>query len=303
MNYYEFVGAVEGKLQLYTEKEVQVSVFVSMKNNGVERRGLTFAKKGVNVAPTIYLEEYYEEFQRGRTLNEICQRIADLYEQVRLEKSLDTEVLGCYERVRDNLQCRLVNYEHNRERIERYPKIPFRKYLDLAVTVHFTVECGISGIASMQVTEEHLKEWNMTEEQLFSDAWNNTTIKNPAQFRTMQSVIYEILEKRDEYEHTDMFLEKDTMYILTNQMKCFGAVCMLYDHVLEQIGEILKENYYVIPSSVHEVIIVPESFCPASETLDAMIREINMTQVEAEEVLSDHGYYYERKGKRLFFDK
>ena len=64
--------------------------------------------------------------------------------------------------------------------------------------------------------------------------------------------------------------------------------------VLEMIGEILKEDFYILPSSIHEVIILPKSKGIAKEELDAMIQDINHTQVDTEEVLSDHAYLYER---------
>ena len=69
---------------------------------------------------------------------------------------------------------------------------------------------------------------------------------------------------------------------------------MFYPHVLEMIGEILKEDFYILPSSIHEVIILPKSKGIAKEELDAMIQDINHTQVDTEEVLSDHSYLYER---------
>ena len=69
---------------------------------------------------------------------------------------------------------------------------------------------------------------------------------------------------------------------------------MFYPHVLEMIGEILKEDFYILPSSIHEMIILPKSREIAKEELDAMIQDINHTQVDTEEVLSDHAYLYER---------
>lgn len=84
------------------------------------------------------------------------------------------------------------------------------------------------------------------------------------------------------------------MFVLTNSLRSLGAACILYENVLFHIGNFLKENYYILPSSIHEVIIIPESQCPDEDTLNSMILEINETQVEIEDVLSDHVYYYNR---------
>ena len=91
------------------------------------------------------------------------------------------------------------------------------------------------------------------------------------------------------------------MYVLSNNQRNYGAVSILYEGLLKDIGERLQEDYYVLPSSVHEVIIVPESNSPGQEELEHMIVEINETQVEPEEVLSDRAYYYSRKEARLLY--
>ena len=92
----------------------------------------------------------------------------------------------------------------------------------------------------------------------------------------------------------------DIMFVLTNSLRSLGAACILYDEVLFHIGNFLKENYYILPSSIHEVIIIPESQTPDKDTLNEMILEVNETQVELEDVLSDHVYYYNREYKTLF---
>ena len=75
---------------------------------------------------------------------------------------------------------------------------------------------------------------------------------------------------------------------------------MLYEGILEKVGQKLGENYYMLPSSIHEVIVVPESNSPVKQDLEEMVREINETQVEEEEVLSDRVYNFSRKENRLF---
>ena len=89
------------------------------------------------------------------------------------------------------------------------------------------------------------------------------------------------------------------MYVLSNRIRSYGSAAILYDRRLEGIGMYLKSNYYVLPSSIHEVIIIPEKAAPGKEPLSQMVGEINRTQVAEEEILSDHAYYYDREKKRL----
>ena len=89
------------------------------------------------------------------------------------------------------------------------------------------------------------------------------------------------------------------MYVLSNTIRNFGAAAIMYDRRLEHIGEYLREDYYVLPSSVHEVIIIPKSKAPGKRELIEMVSDINATQVEEEDVLSDNAYYYDRRLKKL----
>ena len=90
-----------------------------------------------------------------------------------------------------------------------------------------------------------------------------------------------------------------SMYILTNCIRNFGAAAVLYRDVLKNIGEYLKEDFYVLPSSIHEMIIVPDSSAPSWRETAMIVKEINETQVREEEVLSDIPYHYKRKEGRL----
>ena len=89
------------------------------------------------------------------------------------------------------------------------------------------------------------------------------------------------------------------MYVLSNEIRSFGAAAILYPGCLKKIRDYLGEDYYVLPSSVHEVIVVRESTAPDKRYLNEMVSEINESQVEAEEVLSDNAYFYSASQGRL----
>ena len=105
--------------------------------------------------------------------------------------------------------------------------------------------------------------------------------------------------RRTWHIHEELELpEKDKMYVLSNKLKNYGAACIAYPYILDMLAGVLKENFYVLPSSVHEVIIVPESSRIRQSELERMVREINETQVPEEEILSNHAYfYYAQEGK------
>lgn len=291
MNYKQFVSAVEEKVKQSVEEGFSVYIHTTVKNNGRERIGITVVEQGINISPTIYLEEYYEQFQKNKSLDSIVKNILELYREVKFEHSWETDNVQDYERVKKNVVYKLIHAKANERLLE---EVPHMSYLDLAIVFYVLLDVNRAGTASILITNDIVKMWDVDCKKLYAEAQKNTKILLPAEFQTMKAVIGELLgEKVDDSE------EEDCMYVLSNDIRSFGAACILYENVLEEIGNQIGENFYVLPSSVHEVIIVPESKSPNRIDLEDMITEINETQVEEEEVLSDCAYYFSRKENRL----
>lgn len=290
MNYQQFVHTIEAKIKEQLNEGESVRVNSVLKNNGMNRVGITVVKRGVNISPTIYLEEYFEQFQRHKSLERTVRNILKLYEEIRFDSFFETTMLQNYEKVKGRIVYKLIHAEENEELLE---EVPYVLYLDLAIVFYILLEITPMGTATILINEDLLKLWGVDKETLYEAAKKNTKRLLPPEFKTMRSVVQEILGNQENKDGEDI------MYVLTNHIRSFGAACILYERVLEDIGNQLGENYYVLPSSVHEVIIIPESKSPNRIDLDEMIEEINDTQVEEEEILSYRAYYYSRKENRL----
>ncbi len=295
MTYYQFVQAVEGRIKEAVKESVAVRIHTAEKNNGTIRRGLTLTEQDINISPTIYLEEYYRQFQNGRSLDHITSDILRLYNEVRFQKSWGEEKLYDYSQVKEKVIYRLVNYESNEKMLRN---VPYIVYLDLAIVFCVLLEVTKYGTATMAIRNDHLELWGVEKEELYRQASENTSRFLPDDFSSMSAVIEELTEESE--AHISFEDKEEEMYVLSNRIHSYGAAAILYSGRMEGIGMYLKSNYYVLPSSVHEVIVVPEKAAVEKEELSAMVAEINRTQVEAEEVLSDHAYYYDRKKGRLF---
>ena len=292
LNYEEFICYVKTKVQEKTKENVQIELHQVMKNNGVKMDGLTIMEKEGNISPTIYLNGYYKPYQEGMAISEIVEDIMEIYTQNKSNIQLDTEFYKDFDKVKEHVVCKLIHYERNKELLE---KIPYIQYLDMAVVFCYIMKNDIIGNGSILIYNNHLKMWNISKEKLHEIARKNTLVMRPYQLLSMKEVIHDILgETQIEDESDDI-----PMYVLSNQDKSMGAAYILYDTVLSDIGNILKENFYVLPSSIHECIIVPDSVETPKEELVSMVREINETQVLPEEVLSDNIYYYACKNHRL----
>lgn len=290
MDYQQFVCAVERKVKQHMTEGMTACVQSTTKNNGRRRVGIMVSETGSNVSPTIYLEEYFEQFQKHHSIDKVVENILRLYREVRVEHTWETSMLQSFSKTRKKIVYKLIHAEENAELLKT---IPYMLYLDLAVVFYILLDVSDSGTATILITNEMMKKWKLQKEVLCAVAHQNTKKLLQPKFQTMRSVVAELLGG----EKTAG--EEDFMYVLTNEIRSFGAACILYDKVLEDIGNQLGENYYVLPSSVHEVIVVPESKSPNRMDLEEMIEEINDTQVEEEEILSYRAYYFSRKENRL----
>ena len=289
MTYYQFIRAVEIKVKEEFENNIEVCTHAVLKNNGTIRQGILFKEKDINISPTIYLEEYYQRMLNGDTLEEIAREIVKVYRKVRFKEPLDAEFMREYSKVKGRIVYRLINKSANEKMLE---DVPYVECLDLAIVYYLIFEVTEYGTASMMIHNSHIEQWKVGVSEIHRLACENTHRLFPYEFMTMNAAI----EKLTGIEVDE---EEDVLYILINQLKSYGSAALLYPGCLEGIGMYLKDNYYILPSSVHEVILIAEKDAPGKERLGSMVREVNKTQLEEEDVLSNHVYYYDRVKKSL----
>ena len=292
MNYQEFVTMMSERTNALLAPEVSVHIHKALKITGKERTGLTISEPNTNISPTIYLEEFFTQYQNGRPTDDIADTIVSLYREVKFEHSWDVKQIQNFQRAKSKLAYRIIHFEKNRVLLE---ELPYVMYMDLALIFYLLIETTEKGTATILVTNEMLECWGISIEQRYLAAMENTPRLLPADFQTMRAVICQLMQKSCLEECG----EESYMYVLSNQYRHFGAICMLYDRVLEDIANQLDEDFYILPSSIHEVIILPLSCSPSLAEVNDMIVEINNTQVSEEEVLSDHAYFYIKDERRL----
>lgn len=300
MTYQEFVCAIEKRMNQKLEGGIKASQYTTVKNNGKVKKGLLIEAPGVNISPTIYLEEFYHRYLDGELVDELVQDILNFYRIVRCDRSMDTNDIEHYDTIQDKIVFKLVHTEKNRELLEGVPHI---ELLDLSIVFYVLLDVNSQGTATMTVNNEHLQYWDVTADELLALARKNVTRLLPAELFTMQQAVDEILRavpgKRKNLLIESVTEADDFMYVLSNPIRSFGAACIIYPEVLDMAGQVLGEDYYVLPSSVHEVVLVPASKGMKPEDMNAMVTEINQTQVAEEEILSNHAYLYQREARRL----
>ena len=293
MNYREFICAMKEEVRSKAKGALNVCTHESVKNNGEEKQGITLVEEGGGIAPTIYLDGFYAKYKKGVSIEEMAEDILALYQETKRQKMWKCECLASYEAVKAKITYRVINEKYNEAALK---KVPHRLFLDLAVVYYVMLEINEAGTAAMQVNNEYIEKWGVNEEELYRTAQKNTRVLLKPEFQSMREVIGSMTGAK---ENDNNNYEKDDMYILSNEMKNYGAASILNESMLEYIRRRIGENYYVIPSSIHEMIIVGESRSPGKRELERMICEMNTSQVANDEVLSNRAYYYDGRKRAL----
>lgn len=289
MNYEQFKAAILIQMQQLLEPGTTISLQTICKNNGLKLDGLVISSQSSNLSPTIFLNYYFERQDIFPDLNAICRDIQRTYEQNRTEESFDADFFTNYSAIKDRIAFRLIHYKKNKELLET---VPYVRYLDLAVVFYCLLHLTETGNATVLIHNSHLKLWNITKKQLYKQACQTTPRLLPYDFRNISA----LLGSQDDADTPSSFCP---MYVLTNSQKLYGASCMLYPGILEAISEKLRHDLFLLPSSIHEMILLPAENRSSHKELSEMVAQINQTELAADEILSSHVYYYSRTEQAL----
>lgn len=195
-----------------------------------------------------------------------------------LKELVDIEVreAGDYSKARGNIIPKLVHQANSEEIVA----IPF---LNMFITFIYVISRMGDQLTSFQITKQMLSDWGISEEQLKADAISNAERKLPAEIQSIDDVLG--------FGGTE---DDKTFYVLSNPDRHFGAVAMLYNGVLDDFAKALKaDGFSIIPSSVHEVLLVPDVLNLSASELKDMLIDVNTSVVREDEVLSDTVYRYQ----------
>lgn len=295
MTYQEFKQHILTGIRDSLGSGYTVSIQDITKNNDTHYDGLTILSSRHNLAPTIYLNRYYCDYQNGRSLTDVVCDILGVYEQNRPAKKIDVSFFTDYDKVKSRIVFQLINYERNRSRLA---DIPHFRYLDLAIVFNCLLESESSGSATILIRNQHLQLWSATCDDLYTLALSNTPRLLRCCLRNMTDVLSELADE----DGLTVLPEAEPpcpMYILSNQYNRNGSVCILYQGLLKRFAERLSCDLYILPSSIHEVLIIPASSRIPDRELSEMVQNVNASQLSREEILSDHVYYYSREEAKL----
>ena len=298
MNYDNFKEQFCSKVKAALEAEgYAVLEKVVLKTNGRHLDSLIVSPPDSKVSPTIYVEPYYDGYLAGGTLEEAVNYAVRTI-MVHCRTELKIPELN-RQTAMENLYAIVVNADLNKEMLSECPHRLLAE--DLAIVPRFRVDVP-DGSGSFLVKHEMLPRLQMTKDEVINVALNNSK-QQQFELKSMSDMLRDMFTGAEEpipdEMLEEMFPNEDIgMYVLTNTEKVNGAVVLackdLLSNAMEQIGDC-----FILPSSLHEVILVKKSMGHALEELEAMVKEVNRTQVAPEEILSNHVYEINPLTKKL----
>ena len=291
MEYKEFVEYIKMNAGYIAGEGGNITINHVIKNNGCEMDGLVIMEKGKDIAPTIYLDSFYELYTNGENIKNIIRQIEVIYEQNRNNVTFDVNILKHFDTIKDKIVYKVVNYRSNEKLLEQ---VPHKRILDLAVVFYCLLDNEYGRSATALIYNNNLKNWNVTIDDVYKAALKNTPDLLHSKISSM-AALFEKCGVNVDGEEVDLkdYVPSD-MYVLTNESKLNGAACILYENVLYDFAQKLGADLYILPSSVHEVILLPKLSMFEKDELVNMVKEVNTEGVAADEVLSDHVYEYNR---------
>jgi hypothetical protein len=307
MSYKEFLQEICIRIQEKSAAGTKVVIReVTMTN--IKRDGIIINdKKRTRICPILYLEDVYQRYRISGDMEGCIEEVMRRNRQYATEDTDCQEFLNdifCWEKISGYIYPCLMSAEKN---INALGNLEYRDYLDLVIFYMIKLPFGNkNNQAGIRITHDIAVQWGVGEETLYRIALQNMK-KEGYSIESMETVLLElgkdshnqeVMELLDEIK-TEEIPETSGMYVMTNRNKMHGAAGMLDVEMLRDFAERHHSDFYIIPSSIHELIIVPDRENMDGAEIRQMVQDVNATELDEKDILSDNVYYYSRALRKV----
>lgn len=313
MNYEEFKTVVAKDMVNYIPEHYKDREFTveHMVKENVEYDALILGKKlagnpGASISPALNIGIMYNEYTEGSPIASVLTKYGKEFERaVTIGEQELSNLMNAQENFRENVFFTLVNAETNKKLLEN---APHRLINNLAVVYRVELSSNSESARTMLVSNSLMTLKGLTEEELFELAYKNTRAKYGIVVKDMMMLLMEKMNGAPSIEYTEDVnfdineaqFNADSMLVCTNTIATKGSAVILYTDVLDEICEKYDSDLLILPSSVHECILLSaKSLNNNYEDLLQMVREVNSQEVAPEDFLADNVYYYKRNSKEI----
>ena len=282
------------KQKLYENgiEDVEMS-FHNIEKTNQSYESLTIVPEGSSVGINFNIEQVFSDYEYTEDYESVLTSSTNaIMKGLENAPSVDIAELTSYEAMKDKLSIEVISAEVNANLLT---KIPHENMEDMAVVYRFVLESNDAGRSSILVTNDMIDRMGVTHDRLKADALENAPEIRPAVIQGMNEVMKEMMgEEAFELEGLPE-VQEEMMYVATVPDKTSGAGVLAYRDFMDQAAEKLGGDFYILPSSIHEILLVPDNGEMAADQLRDMVREVNATQVSPEEKLTDNVYHYDSR--------
>lgn len=297
MKYQEFLHEVQRHIRNKVPTGQKVLLRTVIKNNDQKFDTIAIFKENQKIAPNIYLNQYYNEFLNGSSLDEIADSIIKIHCRSEYPREALSDISD-FDNVSKHIFYSLVNKKTNKKRIK---DIPYKEVGDLAKIYKVATHMDKDGVASFIISNEIIKNWNVDINIIDNIANYNTPVLFPFTLKGMSELINELLfdvnmvdqDNRGLISEGNGYEGSRKMYVLSNSFGIGGASSILYKDVLKNFATQVNANLYILPSSIHEVIIIPATYRLNVSDMREIVTDVNKGVVDVGEVLSNEVYFYD----------
>lgn len=267
----------------------QIIMRVVDKNN--EKLTGIFVKSNQAIVPIIYIDDYYNKYNNGKSLEDIIGKMVSDYDEkmnAAQDVSFDVSKVSDYVYVCDKIYCKLVSLSNT-------DYLKDKEYIiheDLAEVFYIQIEIsGCSG--DIQITKDLARKWGTSAEVLHNIAMNNMKL---FLFDDLIECIKSKLTGTDSAGISD----NSSVFILSNDKQAYGASVVLNNDIMDKVHDAVGvDKIYVLPSSVHEMILCKDTNLSLNDLMD-MVRTVNDTELTPRDKLSDNVYKYDFNSHKLY---
>lgn len=265
------------------------------KLQGQSYTGLSIQPNDSPVAATVNLDVMYGQLLDGKPFEDIVDNLVQQAADIMVDMpKFDMRQLTDYDQMKNTLVVQVIPTDRNQEMLAN---IPHKEIEDMSVVYRMQLDSNEKGTSSVLMTNAMLENYGVTPEQLHQDAMEATVINNPATFRSMADVMRDLMgpEMFDLMPPIDM--GGPQMYVASVESGVNGAGVIAYPNFMDKVAEEMGGDFFVLPSSVHEVLVLPDNGDMDRHDLEMMVREVNSTEVQPQDQLSDNVYHYDSQDK------
>jgi hypothetical protein len=293
LSFQKFIEKVKTEIHLLCGDGYQIIMEPVPQNNGTEQTGIDIRKEQGEEMAHLCLDAYYEQYLAGMTVEEAARDIWDIFNSFE-QSGVSEGLLNDFEKVKNKVVFSLVNYGMNKEQLESMPYVP---YLDLAILFYVLLDRTENGERTAVITNKELAAWGTTKEELLRLARQNTPRLYMAEVNSLNDVMKSFVKDKKSKDFFDEFIgeEELPLYVLSNRHNVKGAAVILYDGLLKEMSKVLGHDLLILPSSVHEVLVMAYDKTMDFLSIRDMVEHINEVEVPVCDVLSNQIYRYNRE--------